>query len=183
MLLPIHAIARASAMLAATALIAACSKGEAEAGGGGDEHGAHVHSAKFGGEVIPAGDHIANIEVVHSVETGELTVYTLDGHNEELVKSPEASLTVAISGHDFETFDLTLAADVNELTKNKVGSTSMYVGQSDTIKGVDHFHGTVGSVTLSGTVFEGLKFDIGGSHDDHDEGHEEHDGHDDKGNG
>lgn len=176
---PIQTLARAGVALAASAALVGCSKSVDAEGDHDHEHG-HAHDPKFGGELVEIGEHFANLEVVHDAETGGLTIYSLDAHAENMAKAPEESLAVSIHGDGMDPFDLTLASDVSELRKNALGSSSMFVAQSDALKGLAHFHGTVAAVTLRGKEFKDVEFMVG-SHDG--DGHDDDHDHDDGGDG
>lgn len=143
--------------------------------------GAHAHTAPHaeqGGVLIDLEEHVANVEFLLDAETGTLTMYTLGGHAEKSLRSPTESVVITIDAHGDSTFDVTLAAQANALSKETVGDSSNFVGQSDSLKGVDDFHGTIQALTLKDSDYLNFKFDFPGEHDeaDHDEDREEHDG-------
>ena len=170
-MLPFHHIARVSLAMAASAALVACSdKADAH---DEEDHG-HAHSAQFGGELFEiGGDHFAHIEVVHEAETGEISIYTLDGHAEGTVTVPEDSIDVTITDHD-EEFTLAVAAPNDELIGNEPGKNYLFRTTDSRLEGLDHFEGKIAAITVNGKAFENFEFSIG-SHDhdhDEDEGHE-----------
>lgn len=185
-MLPFQHIARVSLAMAATAALVACSD-EAKTGGEQDGEQGHAHSAQFGGEIFEiGGDHFAHIEVVHDADTGEISVYTLDGHAEKTVTVPENSIDVTIDDHG-EEITLTLPAPTDELMGNEPGENYLFRTTDSRLEGIDHFDGVIASITVMGKMFENFEFTYG-SHDhdeervdDHDENGKHDDGDEDHG--
>ena len=138
----------------------------------GHDHG-HAHDPKFGGFLVELGDHYANLEVVHDVEAGSLTVYVLGAHAEETVQSSTEELALSIDVHGDEPLTFVLAADESSLSGNKKGASAKFSVTDERLQGLEHGHGTVASVEARGETFEDVTFDIGG-HDagDADDDHE-----------
>ncbi|MEM8709441.1 MAG: hypothetical protein AAGG01_00700 [Planctomycetota bacterium] len=174
---------------AAITLAVACSGGHAEEHEHG-EHG-HAHSANFGGTLVELGDHFANVELTHDAETGEVALYTYDAHAEGSQRSsteaPELQITPHVhEGDPVEPFTLVLEPRVSATSGEKVGDSSKFTGQHDSLKGLDHFEVTITEIELKGQTFTGVEFmHPSDAHDhDHDEeghgeeehGEEDHDG-------
>lgn len=137
-----------------------------------DDHG-HVHVAPNGGTLVEIGDHFANVEFVLDAESGELTMYTLGAHAETAVRCPDASVVVEADMHGDAPTVVTLAAQESSLSGETVGDSSKFVGQHDELKGADHFHGLLKSVSLMDTTFTDVTFDFPGE-----QGHEDGEDHD-----
>lgn len=153
----------------------------------GHDHG-HAHDPKFGGFLVELGDHFANLEIVHDVEAGSLTVYVLGAHAEETVKSSTEELALSINVHADEPLTFVLAADESSLSGNQKGASAKFSVTDERLAGLEHGHATVSAVEARGEIFEDVTFDIGGhgeddhggdDHEDHDgDDHDDHDGED-----
>ncbi|MEM9381121.1 MAG: hypothetical protein AAGB93_14310 [Planctomycetota bacterium] len=175
-MLPLHRIVQTATVAAVAAALTAC--GGSDGHGDHDhEHEGHVHVAPNGGTLVELGDHVANVEFLLDSETGEMTMFALGAHAETSLRSPSESVTITIDNHGESTFDVVLAAQAAELSGETVGDSSKFVGKSDDLVGVDHFHGLIKTFNLKGTEWTDVTFDFPGEHDhDHGEGegHDEH---------
>jgi hypothetical protein len=143
--------------------LVACSDGHDHDHGDHDHGDGHAHTPKFGGTLVELGDHFANLEFVHDAEFGNLRVYVLDAHAENVVPSPTESLTAKVEAGD-QTFELTLAADTSVSKGNRVGATSLFEVTDERLKGVDHVEIEIATISVKGADFTGVKF----HHGDHD---------------
>ncbi|MEZ6015405.1 MAG: hypothetical protein R3F49_09850 [Planctomycetota bacterium] len=161
--------AHAFALLAAAALVACDGKQElATAEHGQAEEHAHVHEPMFGGALVELGDHVANLEVLLAPETGELTIYLLDGHASNTVRAAQETLALTVEPEGGEPFALTLKQVASALSGEKVGDSSTYKVQDDRLKGLDHLHGDVASVEMLGTTFKDIEVSWPAGEHDHD---------------
>lgn len=168
-------------LLLAAGFSASCNDANDHDGEGGG-HG-HVHAAQFGGKVVELGDHFANLEVVHDGESGELRIFTMDGHNEKTVKSSTEAITVTVEAGD-ASFDLELPANVSASMGNEAGASALFEITDERLVGVEEAHLSVASIEVRGKTWEDVEIHLG--HDDdhggegHDDGDEDHgEGHDD----
>lgn len=189
-MLPFQSAFRLGLAAATVVAVAACSGGEAAHGEhDGHEHAegeGHVHSAKFGGTLVELGEHFANIELTHDAEAGTVRLYTYDGHAETSKRSSTEAPVLTIKPHGDEVgFQVTLDPRVNETSGEKVGDSSLFTGQHDSIKGLDHFMVTLAEISIMGETFKDVEFlhpadahGDGDEHGDHEDGHDDHEGHD-----
>ncbi len=119
-------------------------------------HG-HQHQAPHGGQLIEVGRHQFNIELVHDPVAGTLTLYTLDAHAENFVRTAMASITVLVqvAGQDHT---LTLRPVANTATGETVGATSQYEAQAAWLQGVNDLTGTLTLLDFNGVEFRGIAF-------------------------
>lgn len=139
-------------------------------GGGNDNsptqsHG-HIHSAPHGGILKELGDHSFNLEFLLNEQLGSLSVYILGPHAEKFIRIEQESLRVNLTSAG-ETHDFLLGAMANELTNERVGSTSHFSGLSDWLKGKNLISGVMRSVEIQGVVYEEVSFALGGNHKHH----------------
>ena len=104
-----------------------------------------------------------------------MTMFTLGGHADKALRTTTESVVVTVDTHGDSTFDVTLAAQANALSKETVGDSSKFVGQSDSLKGVDHFHGVIQALTLKDSDYLNFKFDFPAEDDDEDDDEADHD--------
>ncbi len=179
-MLPFQQAFRLGAAAASLAIVAACSGSEAgqEEEKSGEEGHSHAHTAQLGGTLVELGDHFANMELTNDMETGEVVLYIWDAHVTGSERSSTEAPKLLITPHsDVEAFTMTLAPRITKTAKtNKVGSSSSFIGQHDSLKGLDHFNVKVEEISVKGKTFTPEEF----LHpaDAHDHGHEEGDGHD-----
>jgi hypothetical protein len=117
----------------------------------------HQHAAPHGGMLIEVGDHQFNVELVHDATTGTLTLYALDAHAENFVRTgmPAIDLSVAAAG---QTRSLTLLPVANAATGETVGATSQYQAQAEWLKGTAGLTGTIARLDFNGTAFAQIPF-------------------------
>lgn len=116
----------------------------------------HEHSAPHDGTLIEFGEEFAHIELVLDALTGELTAYALDGEAEKSVPLRQKSLDI-----DIETptrLSISLEAVANQLTGEKIGSTSEFKGRNDQLKQLTEFEGTIRTIDIRGKRFAATKF-------------------------
>lgn len=117
----------------------------------------HQHAAPHGGMLIEIGDHQFNVEIVHDAATGTLTLYTLDAHAENFVRTamPAIELAVAVGG---QTRSLTLLPVANAATGETVGATSQYEASTEWLKNASDLTGTIGLLDFNGVKFSQVPF-------------------------
>lgn len=141
-----------SVALGLFALAAGCSRGGNQST---PSSGGHVHTAPHGGILIELGDHAYNLELVRDAAAGKLTAYILDGHAENFIRIAAAGFEmVAITGG--ERRPLSLKAVANSATGETVGNTSQFEVQADWLKSAGDFPGTIESIEIRGTKFNGV---------------------------
>jgi len=147
---------RLLSILAAVLLAAGCSRSHDHDKKAG--HSAHVHVAPHGGTLVELGDHAYNVELLRDKAAGKLTVWVLDGHAENFVRIPSATIElVAMPGGKFT--PLSLKAVANPATGEKVGDTSQFEVQADWLKTAGEFSGIV-TVEIKGTKFEKVPYHL-----------------------
>jgi hypothetical protein len=122
----------------------------------GEDH--HEHKAPHGGALLVLGEEFAHIELVLDAKTGKLTAYLLDGHAEKGLRSGQKEIALGFSVADGKVQYLKLKGVASRLTGETEADTSVFSGQSDVLKDVKTFKGSVESVTLKGRVFKDIKF-------------------------
>ncbi|QDV05352.1 hypothetical protein Poly30_08490 [Planctomycetes bacterium Poly30] len=182
-MLPFQNAFRLGIAAATIVAVAACSGSEASHEGHDHAEGeGHAHSAKFGGTLVELGDHFANIEFLHDPATGDVKLFTMDAHATTSQRSSTEAPVLTIKPHGDEVgFQVTLAPRVGGVTSTeKVGDSSLFTGQHDSIKGLDHFMVVVSEISLKGKTFENIEFlHPADAHDEAEGGdHGDHEGHD-----
>lgn len=127
---------------------------------GEGDHG-HVHSAPHGGTLIALGEHFAHIELVVDVTAGKATVYALDGEAEKPLRLPQEKIVLSVTrkvGEAITSATVETVAVTNPLTGEQVGDSSEFSGESEFLKGADHFDGVVQSVSIQGESLTGVTF-------------------------
>ncbi len=118
----------------------------------------HHHTAPHGGLLVEVGSHQFNIELLHDAATGTLTLYTLDAHAENFVRTAMKSIDVTLhTGGQIRS--LTLKPVANSATGETVGATSQYEAQADWLKAAEKFTGIITELDFNGTKFSGIPFD------------------------
>lgn len=121
------------------------------------DHG-HHHEAPHGGVLIALGDHVAHIELVFDAEDGALTAYVLDGDAENAVRVSALELEILVQPETGDPFPVRLEAYANVLTGETMGDTSEFRAQSDKLKQVDRFRGSIPALTVRGVEFRDIDF-------------------------
>jgi hypothetical protein len=122
----------------------------------------HVHVAPHGGALVELGDHIANLELVLDPATGKLTGYMLDAHAENPlpIAQPEIEITIDAEKLD-DAGKQTMVSVPLKLTAKSEGEkkeASEFTAQSDELKAVNHFHGSIPVIETPEKKFE--KIDV-----------------------
>lgn len=120
----------------------------------------HAHTAPHGGLLVEIGEHVYNLELVRDAATGKLTLFILDGHAENFIRSEAPSLAVlfTIGG---ETRGLLLRAVADQATGETVGNTSEFESEAtDWLKGPGPFKGTIKTLSIRGSVFSDVSFNL-----------------------
>jgi len=130
----------------------------------------HEHEAPHNGTLIVLGEEFAHLEFVLDSEKGELTVYVLDGEASNPVKLESGSLTLNLTQPKQEALVLSPVAD--KLTGETVESTSKFSANSEVLRGVTTFKGTLQSLTVKGREFSGVKVTFPEGNESHEKHHE-----------
>lgn len=121
---------------------------------------AHEHHPPHHGVLIVLGEEFAHLEFVLDNVTGTLTAYSLDGEAENAVPLTQSQIIFKIHPKNRKLdFDLPLKALENPLTGETAGNTSQFAAQSDSLKGLDKFTGTIEVVNTKGQNFKEVSFD------------------------
>ncbi|MFT5735128.1 MAG: hypothetical protein ACJAZN_001795 [Planctomycetota bacterium] len=181
-MIPFQNAFRLGVAAATIVAVAACSGGEAEHSEAGHAEEGHTHEALFGGTLVPLGDHFANIELTHDGETGAVKLFTMDAHATTSERSTTEAPVLTVTPHGAEEgFAITLAPRVSLQSGETVGDSSLFTGQSDSLKGLDHFMVKLSEITIKGETFKDVEFlHPADAHDeaegeDHDEADHDHD--------
>ena len=143
-------------LLLAALLLGGCGGGES-----GHGHG-HVHKAPHDGTLVELGNHEFNLELVHDEAAGTLAAYVLGAHAERHLQIEQPSIAINLKA-GAETHELELKAVADELTKETVGDTSHFSAQSEWLK-KHGISGTVVSVTIKGSTYTKVSFDLDAHH-------------------
>jgi hypothetical protein len=121
----------------------------------------HVHTAPHGGMLVELGEHFANVEVVFAGETGELTLYLLDAHAENAVRSSQGRLYLAIDALERDgtretPTDLVIQIPAVEsaLTGETAEHSSQFSELVKPLRGVSGFEGRLQTVFVQGREFK-----------------------------
>lgn len=119
----------------------------------------HAHTAPHGGTLVEIGEHTYNIEFVRDAAAGKLSAYILDGHAENFIRIAVKSFDViAVLPGGEQT--LTLHAQADPATGEKVGDTSLFVGQADWLKTTAKFDGSIARLNIRGTSVLNVAFNF-----------------------
>lgn len=107
--------------------------------------------------LIEVGDHQFNVELVHDAAAGTLTLYTLDAHAENFVRTamPAIELSVTAGG---QTRTLSLLPVASAATGETVGATSQYQAEAPWLKGATALTGTITRLDFNGAAFGQVSF-------------------------
>lgn len=147
---------------------------------GHHHHHSHGEKGPHNGALVAIGEDAAHLEVVLDAETGKVTVYILDGEAKNPIPLKADKLELAFTKeHDHaegagekkaaeelpETGTLVLAA----VEPGADGSTSVYAGESEALKGADEFDAVLTSISIGGKDYPNVKFNYpeGNEHDHH----------------
>lgn len=120
---------------------------------GEGDHG-HEHRPPHGGTLVLIGDHFAMVEVLWNQADGNLTLYVLDGEAEKPIRCKQAKLTLVVEEVRYD-----LKAVANDLTGEKVGDSSQFVGTLDSLKGRQEWQGDLLDFEVRGSKFAKLRVD------------------------
>jgi predicted small lipoprotein YifL len=127
-------------------------------------HVGHAHTAPHGGTLVEVGAHQFNVELVHDAASGTLSLYTLDAHAEDFVRTAMPAVELAVqAGGAART--LTLRPVANAATGETVGATAQYDGQAGWLKNTPGFTGEIRHLDFNGTVFTSIAFTFSTAHD------------------
>jgi hypothetical protein len=132
---------------------------------GHDHEHDHAHAATHGGTMLEVGEHVAQLELVLDPATGEVTAYVLDAHaeNPQSLEQPELAVTItpeAAEGQASPPAAVVLQlkpAPTADADAQKTSGNSVFAGQSDELKGVDHYDFAIDSVEVGGKKYEKLE--------------------------
>ncbi len=116
----------------------------------------HGHKAPHGGQLVPLGDHFANIEIVQDMKEKTLTAYTYDSCAENLVRVKQERIEVKVTTADGET-TLSLEATDNPLTGEKPGDASAFHAKNDKLASPIK-SGEIVKINIRGSDFANVTF-------------------------
>jgi hypothetical protein len=121
----------------------------------------HAHTAPHGGTLVEIGEHTYLIEFVRDATAGKMSAYILDGHAENFVRIAIKSFDIIVTLPGAEqTQTLTLHATADPATGEKVGDTSLFVGQADWLKTTATFDAAVARLNIRGTSVLNVAFNF-----------------------
>lgn len=120
---------------------------------------AHHHTAPHGGLLVEVGSHQYNIELLHDAATGTLTLYTLDAHAENFVRTAMKAIDVTLHAGG-QIRSLTLKPVANPATGETIGATSQYEAQAEWLKITGEISGIITDVDLNGVKFGAMAFSL-----------------------
>lgn len=123
------------------------------------EHAHHHHEAPHGGTLVVLGDEFAHLEFVLDEQSGLLQVYVLDGMAIMGTRLQQPEITLDISTSE-KSFELTLPAQSNPLTGEKVGDSSLYSIISKDLIGRSKFKVKLQQIVIKGIAFKDITFDF-----------------------
>src|SRR5918993_5620009 len=123
-----------------------------------DDTEAHADRPPHGGVVVPLGAHLAHAELVVVPDTGELTLYVLDGEGQpgQRVAQPTVVIDVETSGRLVR---LEMSAVPDEGVGERVGDASRFVVRSDDLLRMGEAKVTVKWLGVSGQVYSDVIMD------------------------
>jgi hypothetical protein len=143
--------------------LAGCGDPAHQAHGNGGGGGGHHHESPSGGVAVELGDHQFHLDILLEPATGVIKAWVMDAHAENFVRVPLNTLSLEIvTGGSTQT--VVLQAQASTVTGETVGDTSMFQGQSDALKGVIQFTGTIQEITLRDYNFRGVSFQYPDTH-------------------
>ncbi|MDH3591586.1 MAG: hypothetical protein OER88_06890 [Planctomycetota bacterium] len=123
----------------------------------GHEHG-HAADARFGGKMVEIGDHFAWAEIRVDNDDGTITLWMWDAHveNPERLKMKEIVFHTRLGGRQTA---VTLAAQADSLTGEKIGDTQRFLGSDRRLIGLKSVAGEIEAIDVKGITFEHIKFE------------------------
>ena len=123
----------------------------------------HVHVAPHGGTLVELGDHIANIELVLDPATGILTGYMLDAHAENPLSIAQPEIEITIDAHKLDDAGkgtmISVPLKLVAKTEGDKKEASEFTAESDELKGVTEFHGSIPVIETPEKKFENIKIE------------------------
>lgn len=123
----------------------------------GDDHG-HTHEAPHGGALVELGEHVAHLEVLVDAETGDVSVWVLDGEATNAVRIAQESIALTFAAGEDGSIEVSAAAVASTLTGETVGDTSEFAGSDEGLAGFERGEVTVASVSVKGQSHENVSF-------------------------
>ena len=122
----------------------------------------HEHHAPHDGTLVVLGEEFAHLEFVLTSQTGDITIYVLDGEAENPIRIEQESIELQIvtkkNDSNNETSTLLFKPVSNVLTGEKKGDTSEFSAQSDQLKNQDSFEAIISDITVNGVEFNAVEF-------------------------
>jgi hypothetical protein len=156
------------AALALLLTLAGCS---AEA----DHDPEHAHTAPRGGLLVELADHEAHAELLFDADAGRVTLYLLDGHAENPLRSAQAAIDLQLDALGDAGGPLTLALlpVASDLSGETAGDTSRFEAEASALTGAEAFAGRIARVELRGASYADVPFAWPPDADhDHSDGHD-----------
>jgi hypothetical protein len=142
--------------------------------GGGDDHaghghghdeaattsagGGHVHHAPRGGLLVVLAEETAHVELLLDRGRGRLDAYLLGPHAHTPLKSRQQRIFIELDTGG-ESLRIPLQARGNLLSGEEPGNTSHFQVQDERLKSLGALSGSLGTVEVLGTRFEGIRFE------------------------
>jgi hypothetical protein len=138
----------------------------------GGEHGHDHHHAEkgpHGGTLVAIGDEAAHVEFVLDAEAGVLTAYVLDAEAKKPVDADQDTLDIGFTVENEETKKDEVPELRDVILKKSATSEAEFSGQSDNLKGLKEFSGSIGQITVNGKEFKNVTFEFpeGNEHEHH----------------
>lgn len=144
----------------------------------GHHHHHHAEKGPHDGTLVALGEEAAHVEFVLDKETGKLTAYILDAEAKEAVAIKQEQIVLAFTvteEHEGEEKDAKKGdvPELESLTLSAVspndGEASEFAGESEKLKGAEHFDAVIESITIKDKEFKAaeFKFPEGNEHDHH----------------
>jgi hypothetical protein len=119
----------------------------------------HEHKPLHGGTPVELGEEEYHVELVLDAPAGKLEAYVLDGELENFVRIAAESFQVSAKLPDREEV-LIFKAVPNSATGEKVGDTSMFVGQAEWLKSTKTFDAVLKTLTVKGKTYPDVAFNF-----------------------
>ncbi|MEM7008733.1 MAG: hypothetical protein AAF462_06300 [Thermodesulfobacteriota bacterium] len=127
-----------------------------------EEHHHHKHHAPHDGTLVVLGEEFAHLEFVLDKETGNITIYVLDGEAENPIRIEQQSIELKIvtkeDNSKTQISILEFNPVSNVLTGEKKGDSSEFSAQSDQLKNQNSFDAVISEITVSGVEFKQVEF-------------------------
>lgn len=131
----------------------------------GHDHGSHQkkgghghhHTAPHGGCLVVFGNEFAHVEILVDEKSGKTQVYILDGEAKNGLPISQESLKLNIK-HGNLNYEITLKAQENSLSGEKLGNTSQFIGEDTRLKNIKEFDAILKTIEIRGQKFENTSF-------------------------